>query len=96
MMEAVHYIKTEKEGTKEIFSKNLKMNDPDGLERAYRDYSEIFPEDLMPTADGVKTMLDDLAPRNPKAAAANPKNFVDPSLVQEVEASGFLKQLYKH
>ena len=96
MMEAVHYIKTEKEGTKEIFSKNLKLTDPDGLERAYRDYSDIFPEDLMPTADGVKTMLDDLAPRNPKAAAANPKNFVDPSLVQEVEASGFLKPLYKH
>jgi hypothetical protein len=49
----------------------------------------------MPTPDGVKTMLDDLAPRNPKAAAADPKSFVDMSLVQEVEASGFLKQLYK-
>jgi NitT/TauT family transport system substrate-binding protein len=96
MMEAVHYIKTEKEGAKEIFSKNLKLTDPEGLERAYHDYSAIFPENLMPTADGVKTMLDDLAPRNPKAAAASPKNFVDTSLVQEVEASGFLKQLYKH
>ena len=95
MMEAVHYIKTEKESTKAIFSKNLKLTDPDGLERAYKDYSGIFPENLMPTVDGVKTMLDDLAPRNPKAAAANPKNFVDTSLVDEIEASGFLKQLYK-
>lgn len=95
MMEAVHYIKTDKEGTKEIFSKNLKLTDPEGLERAYRDYSGIFPENLMPTPDGVKTMLDDLAPRNGKAAAADPKNFVDSRLVQEVEASGFLKQLYK-
>jgi NitT/TauT family transport system substrate-binding protein len=95
MMEAVHYIKTEKEGTKEIFSKNLKLTDPEGLERAYRDYNGIFPENLMPTADGVKTLLDDLAPRNPKAATADPMNFVDRSLVQEVEASGFLKQLYK-
>jgi NitT/TauT family transport system substrate-binding protein len=95
MMEAVHYIKTEKEGTKEIFSKNLKLTDPEGLERAYRDYNGIFPENLMPTPDGVKTMLDDLAARNAKAAAADPKSFVDASLVQEVEASGFLKQLYK-
>jgi NitT/TauT family transport system substrate-binding protein len=95
MMEAVHYIKTDKEGTKEIFSKNLKLTDPEGLERAYRDYSGIFPENLMPTPDGVKTMLDDLAPRNAKAAAADPKNFVDSTLVQELEASGFLKQLYK-
>jgi hypothetical protein len=49
----------------------------------------------MPTPDGVKTMLDDLAPRNPKAAAADPKSFVDMGLVQEIEASGFLRQLYK-
>ena len=96
MMEAVHYIKTDKEGTKKIFSKNLRLVDSEGLERAYHDYSVIFPENLLPTPDGVKTMLDDLAPRNPKAAAADPKNFVDSTLVQEVEASGFLKQLYKH
>jgi hypothetical protein len=50
---------------------------------------------LLPSPDGVKTMLDDLAPRNPKAAAADPKTFVDMSLVQEIEASGFIKQLYK-
>jgi ABC-type nitrate/sulfonate/bicarbonate transport system substrate-binding protein len=95
MMEAVHYIKTEKESTKAIFSKNLRLSDPEGLERAYKDYNGIFPENLLPTVDGVKTMLDDLAPRNPKAAAANPKNFVDTSLVDELEGAGFLKQLYK-
>ncbi|HXF74699.1 MAG TPA: ABC transporter substrate-binding protein [Methylomirabilota bacterium] len=95
MMEAVHYIKTDKEGSKTIFSKNLRLTDPEGLERAYKAYHTVFPENLLPTPDGVKTMLDDLAPKNPKAAAADPKTFVDPSLVQELEASGFLKQLYK-
>jgi len=95
MMEAVHFIKTEKEKTKAIFSKNLRLNDPEGLERAYRDYSGIFADNLMPTTDGVKTMLDDLAPRNAKAAAANPKSFVDSSLVDELETAGFVKQLYK-
>lgn len=95
MVEAVHFIKTEKEGTKAIFSKNLRITDPESLERAYRAYNAVFPENLMPTPDGVKTMLDDLAPRNPKAAAADAKAFVDMSLAQEIEASGFLKQLYK-
>lgn len=95
MMEAVHFIKTEKEGTKAIFSKNLKMQDPEGLERAYRAYSPIFPQNLLPTPDGVKTLLDDLAPRNPKAAGADPRAFVDPSIVNEIEAGGFLKQLYR-
>jgi NitT/TauT family transport system substrate-binding protein len=95
MMEAIHYIKTDKEGTKAIYSKNLKLTDPEGLERAYQAYVSVFPENLLPTPDGVKTMLDDLAPRNPKASAADPKAFVDMSLVQEIEATGFIKKLYK-
>jgi hypothetical protein len=48
-----------------------------------------------PTPDGVKTMLDDLAHKNPKAGSADPKAFVDLSLVKEIEASGLVKQLYK-
>jgi ABC-type nitrate/sulfonate/bicarbonate transport system substrate-binding protein len=95
MMEAVHFIKTEKEATKAIFSKNLRITDPESLERAYRAYVGIFPDNLLPTPDGVKTMLDDLAPRDPRAASADSKAFVDQSLVKEVESSGFLKQLYK-
>jgi NitT/TauT family transport system substrate-binding protein len=94
MVEAVHSIKTEKESTKAIFSKKLRMTDPEGLERAYRAYTAVFPDNLMPTPDGVKTMLDDLAIREPKAAAADPKAFVDGSLIRELESSGFIKQLY--
>lgn len=93
--EAIHYIKTDKEGAKAIIGKNLKTTDPEGLERAYRAYSAAFPEAPYPSPDGVKTLLDDMAPRNPKAAAADPRTFVDPSFVQELEASGFIKHLYK-
>jgi hypothetical protein len=70
------------------------MTDPEGLERAYRAYTAVFPDNLMPTPDGVKTMLDDLAIKDPKAAAADPKTFVDASLIRELESSGFIKQLY--
>jgi NitT/TauT family transport system substrate-binding protein len=95
MVEAIHIIKTEKEYAKGLFKKNLGVADPEGLERAYKDYSNVFPEVPYPTPDGVKTMLDDLAPRNPKAAAADPKTFVDMSLIKEIESSGLIKQLYK-
>ncbi len=95
MTEALHFLRTEKEGSKAIFSKNLRITDPESLERAYRAYSVVFPEAPYPTPDGVKTLLDDLAPRNPKAAAADPKAFVDMSFVQELEKEGFIKQLYK-
>ena len=95
MVEAIHIIKTEKNYAIGLIKKNLGVNDPEGLERAYRDYSNIFPEAPYPTPDGVKTMLDDLAPKNPKAATADPKLFVDPSLIRELDSSGFIKQLYK-
>ncbi|HWP24182.1 MAG TPA: ABC transporter substrate-binding protein [Candidatus Binatia bacterium] len=95
MIEAIHIVKTEKEYAKALIKKNLGVSDPDGLERAYRDYSNVFPEVPYPTPEGVKTMLDDLAPKNPKAASADPKSFVDQSLVKEIEASGLIKQLYK-
>ncbi|MBI2351729.1 MAG: ABC transporter substrate-binding protein [Deltaproteobacteria bacterium] len=95
MTEALHFLKTEKEASKQIFSKNLRITDPESLERAYRAYSVVFPEAPYPTPEGVKTMLDDLAPRNPKAAAADPKSFVEMSFVQELEKEGFIKQLYK-
>ena len=95
MVEAVHSIKTEKESTKAIFSKNLRLTDPEGLERAYRAYTAVFPENLMPTADGVKTMLDDLAIRDTRAVGANANAFVDASFIRELETSGFIKQLYK-
>jgi hypothetical protein len=44
----------------------------------------------------VKTMLDDMALKTPKAASADPKTYVDMTLVQEIEKSGFIKQLYRH
>jgi len=94
MIEAIHIIKTEKDYAMALFKKNLGVGDPAGLERAYQDYSSVFPEVPYPTPDGVKTMLDYLALKNPKVAAADPKTFVDTSLVQELEASGFIKQVY--
>jgi len=95
MVEAIHIIKTEKEYAKTLFKKNLGVADPEGLERAYKDYSNAFLEVPYPTPDGVKTMLDDMASKNPKAATADPKTYVDMSLVAELEKSGFIKQLYR-
>ena len=93
--EALHFIKSNKEETKALIGKNLKASDPEGLERAYRAYNAAFPEIPYPNAEGVKTLLDDIAPRTPKAATADPKSFVDMTLVQELESAGFFKQLDK-
>jgi ABC-type nitrate/sulfonate/bicarbonate transport system substrate-binding protein len=95
LIEAIHYIKVDKEGTKAVIGKYTKLSDPDGLERTYRTYTAVLPEIPYPDPAGVKTLLDDMAPRNPKAAVADPRSFVDGSFVQEMESSGFIKQLYR-
>ena len=93
--ESIHYIKSDKEGTKAVIGKYTRLTDPDGLERTYRNYTAVLLETPYADPAGIKTLLDDMAPKNPKAAAADPKSFVDASFVQEMEASGFIKQLYK-
>jgi NitT/TauT family transport system substrate-binding protein len=93
--EAIHWIKADREGTKAIIGKYTRLTDPEGLERTYRNYTAVLLDAPYPDPAGIKTLLDDMAPKNPKAAAADPKSFVDQSFVQEMEASGFIKQLSK-
>ena len=95
MTEAIYVIKADKEGTKSIIGKYTKLTDPEGLERTYKNYTAVLPDVPYPDPAGMKTLLDDMAPRNAKAAAADPKIFVDLSFVQEMESSGFIKKLSK-
>lgn len=93
--EAIHFIKSDKEATKSIIGKYTKFTDPEGLERTYKNYTSVLLDVPYPDPAGIKTLLDDMAAKNPKAAAADPKSFVDQSFVQEMETSGFIKQLGK-
>jgi len=95
MVESIQFIKTNKEATKAILAKKLRTDDQDGLERAYQAYSVIFREAPYPYVDGVKTFMEDLVVINPKAANVDLNRYVDMSFVQELESSGFIKQLYK-
>jgi NitT/TauT family transport system substrate-binding protein len=93
--EAIHYIKADKEVTKTIIGKYTKLAEPEGLERTYKNYTSVLLD--VPYADpaGIKTLLDDMAVKNAKAAAADPKSFVDPSFVREMETSGFIQSLQR-
>ena len=86
--EALHFIKTKKEETKALIAKNLKTNNPEGLERAYRAYNGAFPDVPYPNAEGVKTLLDDIAPRTPKAATRT-----RPDLREKEKASDNVRRL---
>jgi hypothetical protein len=48
-----------------------------------------------PAMGGVQLALDELAERSPAARAARPEQFVDNSLVKELDDSGYFDALYK-
>ena len=48
-----------------------------------------------PSLRGVETVLGFVEKDNPKAKGADPKSFVDDTLLREIEASGFIKTLYQ-
>jgi len=54
-------------------------------------YYESVP---YPSLRGVETVLGFVEKDNPKAKSADPKSFVDDSLLREIEQSGFIKKLY--
>jgi hypothetical protein len=45
--------------------------------------------------EGFKTILADLSERGPAAKHANPKDFIDVSLLEELDRSGFIDALYR-
>ena len=74
-------MKADKEGTKAIIGKYTKSHRPGGTRSGRTKITLRYLLDV-PYADpaGMKTLLDDMAPKNPKAAAADPKSFVDAEL----------------
>ena len=48
-----------------------------------------------PSMRGVETVLGFVEKDNPKAKSADPKSFVDDSLLREIDQGGFIKKLYE-
>jgi len=56
------------------------------------DYVDKIPYN---TREGVQEVLNQIAPRNPKAKTAKPEEFYDDRFVKELDNQGFYKQLWK-
>jgi hypothetical protein len=71
------------------------VSEKEFLDDAYDFYTPRVQKIPYPTLKGIKFILDEMAERNPQARKAAPENFVDLSVLQELEQSGFFKQLWK-
>ena len=93
--EGIHFYKTQKEASLRSISKFTKSNDQAALEEAYNAYAIKFMARVpYPTLKGIEAILEDLAKTNPKARGAEPKRFVEPRFLKELEGSGFITNLY--
>ena len=97
-LEGIAYFKQNKKESLEIVRKKLRLNADQerNLERAYGLLATKYYEQMpYPSLRGVETVLGLVEKDNPKAKEADPKSFVDDSLLREIDASGFVKGLYQ-
>ena len=87
-IEALAVIRKDKETTLKSMAKYLKTTDQEVLESVYDDYKNVFPQVPLMTAAEVRAVLD--VAKSPKAKQMRPEEFYDNSLVQKIQASGFI------
>jgi NitT/TauT family transport system substrate-binding protein len=97
-VEAVHRMWTDKEVTIRTLGKYMGGGiDRDILEKSRDNVmtEALFPKKQYPSLEGLKTVLEDVAERDPRAKTAKPEQFVDLSFIRELDQSGFIDALYK-
>jgi ABC-type nitrate/sulfonate/bicarbonate transport system substrate-binding protein len=100
--EGIAYFEKNKKESIAVLQKKLRIQsaqekDIKYLEASYSLLADKF-YNRIPYANpkAVETTLEFVAAEEPKARGADPKLFVDESIVREVEASGFIKKLYQN
>ena len=100
LCEGLAYFRKNKKDSIEVMQKKLRIQsaqerDVKYLELSYNLLADKFYNRVpYATPKAVETTLEFISGEEPKAKGADPKQFMDESLVREVEASGFIKRLY--
>ena len=90
-VESLYFFRSQKERTIAGIMKFLKISDRARAEEGYDYYYDLMPVMPYPSPAGIRSVLQNLAPRQPKAATANPEEFYDNSFLKRMEESGFTK-----
>jgi NitT/TauT family transport system substrate-binding protein len=88
-IEGMHYVKTNKEGSLRILRKRLQVTDAEAVEGTYEFFARRLPSSPRTELEGIKNILTSI-----DAGQRNPADFIDMSLVDEIEREGFVQKLY--
>lgn len=94
-VEGIHRVKTDREFAVKVLGKNLRSTDRELLEETYRVFSSLYERVPYPALEGVQPILEEIGRENPKAKNFKVEEFVDMSIVRQLEQSGFIKSLYR-
>lgn len=95
-IEGIQYAKTHRKETLDILAKYLRVDDKDVLDETYDTIIvTLVPEKPYPTLKGIQTILRELGAKDPAARSARPEQFVDLSIMKELDTSGFIDRVYK-
>ena len=95
-VEAIARAKRDKNFALKVMGKYLRTANPAALAESYDiDVQKYMLRVPLTTVEAMKSVLDDLATRTPKAKDADPKKFFDDSFVRQLQASGFIDALYR-
>jgi ABC-type nitrate/sulfonate/bicarbonate transport system substrate-binding protein len=95
-VEAIARAKRDKNLALKVMGKYLRTANPASLNESYEiDVQKYMLRVPLTTVEAVRTVLEDLATRNPKAKDADPRKFFEDSFVRQMQASGFIDSLYK-
>jgi NitT/TauT family transport system substrate-binding protein len=93
-VEGIKVFKTDKELALKILAKYLKITDRDVLEKSYEIYRPVYKKIPYGDKRAVKFALDQMGKEVPDNTKLNADDFIDNSILTELEKSGFIDQLY--
>jgi NitT/TauT family transport system substrate-binding protein len=92
-VEAIHYLKANKEFSLKVLSKYLKTNDQELLEGSYEIYRNDFISIPYPITQGLQATYEYVALQRPDVWKYKPEVFMDASFISELEKTGFIARL---
>src|SRR6266850_2098093 len=95
-IEAIALMKKDRAFTLKVLSKYLRTTDMDLLAESYDvQIAKYMMKTPLTTADAVRSVLEELAERNPKAKDLDPNKFFDDRFVRQLQAGDFIESLYR-
>jgi NitT/TauT family transport system substrate-binding protein len=94
IVEGIYMVKQNPEPSIRALSKYLKIDDREALEEVYKLYKELYPQIPHPSPAAIQTQLTWMAEKDPRAKAAKPEQFIDGTIMREIEKSVFVAKLY--